>query len=646
MTRTAAVRTLWSLVVSIGVLTPVAAAGQQASAERQGPPVVRFTPDGLTLEEAVRLALDNDAELARAQADLDRRRGVLQEQQGPFDLTLLGNVSFSYRIQEMTESRKAEERKKREDLDKSIAQQETGLKELTDTQALVTRLRANPTDSAALSQLTILSPTLSATLQTLNQLIASSSGALQAQYIGIRNDVLNSTFTTGNDVISQATTDLNNTKKRRADIGDPPIDEYFTDITYQMQLSKLFRSGVSVSPFFDSAFSSTGFVGKPHQKEFGGKGLTDLYTFHAGTQAFVPLGRGRGRAAVGAFERAAERDVAAAEQTLAHQASVTALNTIQAYWQLRAAQEAAEIAGQSVQFQNQLVQLTQGRAADLPGAELARARAAQARATAGQLEAQTAFRDARVALAVAMGIAVTEDDATLPTRARDPFPAAPAGTALTTAPVAAYQQAATGREDVAAARNAIEASQALVEGARLNLKSVLDLSLGTWYTALDEGDGGKALDRWVGPSVSAAISYERPFGNNRQQGQLAQREAELRQSQIEQEDLARRIRLSVAQSVSTLQETATRVQQNDLAVSTFQTTITAQMQRLRDGAANVTVIDTIITEQEQLDMLLALVAARADLARQIADLRYRTGTLVDGRNVRPADLVTIPTTLP
>ncbi len=633
-------------VISLAVLV-IGSAGARAqqpqaagpTSASTAPPVISFPAEGITLAQAVGLALQHDPDLQRAEAEDARLQGVLQERRGLFDSTLLSNASFSRRVQELTESRKQEEQKKRDDLQQIIDQGPSTIARAQQVRDLLGQIQASAPGSVPLAQLQPISPTLAATIASLDQLILNASPAQRSGYLSIRQDVLNQAVQGADAQLASARDTVSNAETTLRNIGPAPIDEDFTDIKLDVQVSKLFRNGLSVSPFFDANFNSTGFVGKPHEKAFGGKGLTDLYTFHAGASLFVPLARNRGARAVGAEEHAALLEEQASALVVDHQASVTALNTVHAYWQLRAAQDTAAIAAQSLQFQQQLVQLTQGRSAELPGAEIARARASAARTEAQVQDAQRSLKDARVALATTMGVAATADEATLPL-ARDTFPAAPDPATLQ-GPSDSLIDASNGRRhDLAAAGRLDEAGRIRVDAARTNLRSALNLSLSTWYTALDEGDGGRALNRWVGPSGSAALQFEKPLGNNAAKGQLAQRQAEATQRQIDQADLARRIRLNIVQSAATIQESATRVEQTQSAVTLFQSTIDAQFERLRSGDASV--IDTVVTQQQQIDARLAEVAAQVDLATRIADLRYRTGTLLNGRQVDAQALVSVP----
>src|SRR5262245_20990695 len=94
-------------LATIGVLTPRAAAAQQRPDQA---PVVRFHPVGIGLEEAVNLTLQNAPPIKLQDTEVQRAAGVEQEARGQFDASLLSRFDYTYRIQELTEERKANER--------------------------------------------------------------------------------------------------------------------------------------------------------------------------------------------------------------------------------------------------------------------------------------------------------------------------------------------------------------------------------------------------------------------------------------------------------------------------------------------------------------------------------------------------------
>ncbi|ODS52588.1 MAG: hypothetical protein ABS36_16180 [Acidobacteria bacterium SCN 69-37] len=610
-------------IVAVAVTATPAAAQSAPPAPGQAAPVVTFPAQGLTLDEAIATTLQHDPALQQSRVDVQRRQGLVQQFRGAFDSTLFITAQYTHRTQEMSESSKDTERRKRDDLDEVIANREKNLAEVSRLSDLLTAIRNNPSDGSVIDEVARFSPATAATLRMLDGLIAQAAPAQRQEFSAIRSDFLSSALLGFEDELEAARTDYDRLRQDRANLGDAPIDEVFIDATGSATLSKLYRSGITFAPFFDSTFNGTNFKGKPRAAEYGGKGISDVLQFRAGVNVTLPLLRGRGARSVAAAERAAAIDVEAGQLILDHQQAASVLRTVQAYWNLRAAQDAVTIARQSVEFQTTLTGLTNQiiGVGDLPQVELARARASEARARAQAEDAERRLHEARVALADAMGVAVTGDPATLPTAA-DAFPQGGAPGAV----AGLIDQAVGQRADLKAATRSIDASTTLVDAARDDLRPRLDLQVGTWFTALGEGSGPKALDRWVGPSAGVGFQYEKPLGNNQAEGLLAQREADTALRQIAQRDLDRRIRLSVVESAGTLEQAAARVAQAEAAVGFYETTVNAELQRFRTG--DVTLLDTVITQQQQIDAQLALVLARQELAQRLAQLQFQTGTLV------------------
>lgn len=603
--------------------TPLMAQGTSAGALGAPAPVMTFQAPGISLDDAIALTLRHDPDLQRSQADLQRREGLLQQFRGAFDTTLFVNAEYTHRTQELSESQKDTEARKREQLDAALVGREEGFAEAQMIRSLVQSLRDAPVGGGPLDEIALISPATAATVRVLDRLIINATPGQRQEFINIRSTFLSDTLAQFDDEVRRAGQDLDSIAEQRRLLGDVPVDDVFIDATGSLTVSRRFRSGILFSPFFDSTFTGTNFKGKPRAQELGGKGIPDQLTFRSGVNVMLPLLRGRGAQANTAAERAAGIDVTAGQLALDHQAAASVLRTVQAYWNARSAQEAAAIARQSVEFQTTLTGLTNQiiGVGDLPQVELARARASEARARARLQDAERRYHEARVALADAMGIAVSGDPASLPAPA-DAFPQASAAGPLATL----IDQAVSRRPDLQAASRSIEAGAILLDGARSDLKPILDLEVGSWFTALGEGSGPKALDRWVGPSASVGVRFEKPLGNNSAQGVLVQREADAAQRQIAQRDLDRRIRLGVVESAATLQEVAERVTQAEAAVGFYQTTVGAEMQRFRAG--DVTLLDTVLTQQQQIDAQLTLILARQELAQRLAQLQFQTGTLV------------------
>jgi outer membrane protein TolC len=607
----------------------------------QEAPVMTFGPEGLGVTEAVRLALAHNPDLQLAEATVGQREGEAQEQRGPFDLNLNAVASYTYRVQELTEARKEDERRRRQDLQEGL---DATAEARDDAARLIKQLeavRSAAPGSEQAQRLTEINPVLGTQVQVIDELIASAPPQDRAELIRIRDNFINETVTQVRGELQEQVSEFDRNEQILRNIGEPPTDEVFYDALVRIELSRLFRTGITVTPFVDGTLDGTNFKGKPRSRDFGGKGLEDLYTFRAGADLLVPLGRRRGAAATAAGERAALAELDASRLDLAHEHAVTAFNTVQAYWDLRAAQDAVDVATRSVALHGEVLKATEllVTGGELAKVEEARVRAGASRANARLREAQRTFHEARVQLATVLGIDTTGDESALP-RARDAFPRLPDSSALD-AWLQGTDTALAQRQDLAAAGRREEAGAILERGAQTDVRPQLDLTASSWYTALAERSASDAIDRWVGPSATFQLEFERPFGNNRAKGRLAAREAERRQFQILVRDTRRQIKLGVVRTVQSLAETLEQARQAEAAVDAYAATINGEVERFRAGEA--TLIDTLLTEQQRIDAELSYIAARQEAARLVAQIRFETGTLVT-RGVAPGlePLITVP----
>ena len=112
-------------------------------------PVITFGADGVSLEEALRLTLGHDTTIQLSVASADRLAGFAQEQSGIFDTAITGGVEYSYRVQELTESRKEDERNKRRKLDDFIDQAGPDVESTARTVNLLRQILSLPPGSEA-----------------------------------------------------------------------------------------------------------------------------------------------------------------------------------------------------------------------------------------------------------------------------------------------------------------------------------------------------------------------------------------------------------------------------------------------------------------------------------------------------------------
>jgi len=631
-----------SLVLLLVFVASSAIAGAAPPQRPYEPPVVQFDSDGIGLLEAVRLALANDPNIKLQDAGVLLQQGAAQEQTGAFDITLSGDFNYEYRQQELRESRKKTEREKRDGLNQAIDEYEAYVGPANRTLDTLEGIRGNQ----GLGQVSIPDdPLLESQIKFIDLLILDEAAGspLRLELESVRESIINENISVLSSEIQQTLVSLDDAKRLREQLGDVPNDEVLQNGGLSLQLGKQFRSGSVFMPFMDAKWESDNFRGKLRDSEFGGKGIEDLFTARLGFDVVAPLGRGWGSDVTGAGERAANVDLEASRYALQHQASASVLASALAYWDLRAARGAVEVAQISVDLQERLLQATRQLIlnGDFAQAEGARVQASQARSLARREDALRDHIQARVNLAVVMGIAVTANDDTLP-RAADEFPQVPDGSVFEVEELAALLNEAVGqRRDLMAANSLQDSGMILARAAELNQRPVIDLQATMWATALEERD---APGRWVGPSAKVGLDFERPFGNNVQQGRYAQANADLEQRSIDASDLDRVVKLAVVRAARSLDEAAEAVRQAQQSVDFYQLTLESELQKL--SAGDSTLIDSIQTEEQRTFSLIDLVRAQNEYAKLLVQLRFESGNLVSYDNgtseVTQQDLITVP----
>jgi hypothetical protein len=131
--------------------------------------------------------------------------------------------------------------------------------------------------------------------------------------------------------------------------------------------------------------------------------------------------------------------------------------------------------------------------------------------------------------------------------------------------------------------------------------------------------------RWE-PFVTASISFEIPLGNNAAKGRLAEAQATLRSSEIQYRDRTRLITDNITGVVQTLRAAAEGVQRAREAVDRTTTTYEGSLAQLRAG--ELTLIDTLTTEEELLGDQTELLRQQQVYLSTLARLRFESGQLV------------------
>lgn len=645
-------------VALIAVATSALLSGSPGQAQEApyNPPLLKPAEKELKLLDAVRLALQNDPFILLRESESLGKAGVYRELKGQFDFTLKGDAQYSYLEQELTETTKRQERKDRDDLINAQPQAEALADSLLAVQRNLQdpRLTTNP-DSVDLSvgvtdpstQIQVLG--LQTQLALIQDLINNAGNAtLRNDLINLRNTTLNLARTQISRSAAEADRLRLEVRQILKDLGPAPTDEWRRNASVHLALLKQLRNGLFIAPFVDSTYRAGNYVGKTStDPKKGGQGIKDTYRSEVGFDVRLPLFRGRGSVSVAAAERSAQKDYEASRFSYLHEKSVSVRETARAYWDLRAAEEQVEVAQRAVQLEGGLLNLTQAliKAKEKPRSDEARVQASSADAQARLAQAQRSLNEARVNLARVMGVAIGgPDDAPIAT---DAFPE-PAQNLAATADAlnALAKEAIDSRLDRKAAALVEEAAFILVKGARRDTAPRIDLT--GKFSGNSTGETSfHDMDRWVFRSATGGLEIEAPFANNTQRGRLAQREASWNTSRIDSTDLSRNIALNVLRLAQSLSIADDRLRQAEAAVRSYDRTIEDEQSKLKAGDS--TLVDTILTEQQTTAARSALVEARRDYARLIAELRFEAGLLVmegpDGTKVTEDSLLGVPAAL-
>jgi len=129
---------------------------------------------------------------------------------------------------------------------------------------------------------------------------------------------------------------------------------------------------------------------------------------------------------------------------------------------------------------------------------------------------------------------------------------------------------------------------------------------------------------------------------------LEQRRADFSQRSISASDLGRNIKANIVQALASLRAAAEQVRRAAEAVAAYGNTITSEDERYRAGESSL--LDSILTQDQQTTALVTYAQARQQYASLLARLRYETGTLLgdsgEAMVVRPENILTLPSAPP
>lgn len=425
---------------------------------------------------------------------------------------------------------------------------------------------------------------------------------------------------------------------QRVRIGGLPEDLESIRFDFAVDWQHRFHSGARLVSTLDFLSTEDNYLGKTRLPAYGDSFVPNNFVTTLGLGLDVPLGRGGGRVSASAPVRAAEQNVVAARALFEQLAAQRALDAAQAYWDVAAATRRLALLEESLATQQQLFEAGDElvKADVLPAVDLKRNRAQLAGVGAQVAAARQDLAVARLELARTLGLD-SRSLAEAPDAAEDLatwVAADPAGAAAADPLVS---RAYAHRDDLRAAAALTAANATLADAARADLRPEVALSLKVSYNAFyetfkdrfyDVEGFWRALDdRYAGPSYGVGLRCRLPVGNHQARGRLLQAQASTDQSRISEGDLKRTIRLRVVELARTVAQARAELEARREALARIEETHAASIERYKAG--DLSVIDTLTTEQERTSARLQLVGAERNYLSLVAQLRFETGGLVE-----------------
>jgi outer membrane protein TolC len=640
-----------AFLLALAALGPRAIA-DPATVQSPGGNVGSFTApeirqETIHLEDAIRFTLENAPAIQRARQEARSRLGLFKEASGQFDPSIVFAPAFERANGRVIGGVLRTEAQKRELFQifaDSFEQLANDIeRDLYNNSGRVFPACAGLTITIN-GQVVCLDPNslggsqILAFQQLLDSLIARSTDAQSKAKLEEIRKTYNDVFATELFKFVQATRiAVEKARQELARLGALPRTDVRDSLTVDLSLPFPTREGLIISPVLSLQGVRDNFGEKPSSGLFGGKSSPTEFTAIVGLAFNLPLGKHAGATSTAANERASRLNHEAALEDVAQAASQSVLDTALAYWSLAAAQERLALFERSAASQKRIIDISDAlvKGDEIPRSEMSKINARSSDAAASAADARRALVEARVNLARAMGLSVTDlDGAPL---AADPLPDGGALDVLDKTPLPELLAGAQRRRsDLRAARTREKAAVVLARAARVNLRPIVDLSVQGDYRGLFEDPFYKdvfhprsywnALTGRLLPSIQVGLHFEIPVANNAARGRLIQSEALLSKSDISARNLERIIESRALEQANSLRSSAREVGARQIAARHYEETIKSSFDQYRAG--ELSLIDAILTERDMTTALLGLIAARQSYASNLAQLRFETGSLL------------------
>lgn len=399
---------------------------------------------------------------------------------------------------------------------------------------------------------------------------------------------------------------------------------------FQVSAEKKFRSGITTKLQYDLGRKDP--VGISNTVSDYYYGTTSRGK--VGLTITVPLLKGAWEVSAAAAEKAANLEYQSAAAKYKHLITSTLLGTVNAYWNYTAAYE---ILHQRILIKERVEKLiaTNHLNGFLDGF-LKEKQGSVATATQ-QLELS------RIALAKVMGISI-EDAQKLGTPDAANFPKDPEKLLASFDAKKSKKEwvdlALENRNDYRASKLSLEANEVLLDKDEQDLYPELTAAVGLGYNGISHGNG---FDNYFDSSYrnvrdidhNASLIFSYPIGNDAAEGKYDQDKAKKMSTVISMNETARTIKLSVENSVATVNGRLKIVVQAKQTRDAYRESLLDLFKKSNLKSAEE-VAGLVVLQQKLEDAIVAYINAQADFSNAIAQSRFEAGVLIS--NAENSDL--------
>ncbi len=333
-----------------------------------------------------------------------------------------------------------------------------------------------------------------------------------------------------------------------------------------------------------------------------------------------------GTIANNADEMSARIDFEASLLSLSHTATKAALDTVQAYWKASETLEKFYLSDRAFRISSALLSLSQQlvNADSIPASELSLSQAKRAQAFSNRSSALLEVFRAGAELATAMGIRA--DQLKKLPLAFESFPSIPKSSLAGLNSESLIDLALARRFDRAAALKGIQSKRLLADKAKIDLRPDLKFKAGVGVAIIDNAATNNGSGYGLEPEFELGLGFNLVPANNTKKGALISAQANLDKSVLSMESVSRSIASEILVSVDTMKELDRQIAESERSANYYTKSLNDTRERLRLGAA--TLFDTIQAEELLTTAATSAVSAKANLAEEIAKLRFETATLI------------------